>query len=63
MRWRRVWSGKCGIRRTECVAHRGGQHSLINERRNRSNFQLIIITHDETFLRKLGHGDVMEYYW
>ncbi|KAG8214897.1 hypothetical protein J3R82DRAFT_10069 [Butyriboletus roseoflavus] len=36
---------------------------IINERKNRSNFQLIIITHDETFLRKLGQSDVMEYYW
>lgn len=37
--------------------------SIINERKNRSNFQLIIITHDENFLRKLGQSDVMEYYW
>lgn len=36
---------------------------IINERKNHSNFQLIIITHDETFLRKLGQSDVMEYYW
>ncbi|KAF8552026.1 hypothetical protein OG21DRAFT_1486552 [Imleria badia] len=36
---------------------------IINERKNRSNFQLIIITHDENFLRKLGQSDVMEYYW
>ncbi|KAG6379376.1 P-loop containing nucleoside triphosphate hydrolase protein [Boletus reticuloceps] len=36
---------------------------IINERKNRSNFQLIIITHDENFLRKLGQRDVMEYYW
>lgn len=38
-------------------------HSIINERKNHSNFQLIIITHDENFLRKLGQSDVMEYYW
>jgi len=37
--------------------------SIINERKNHSNFQLIIITHDENFLRKLGQSDVMEYYW
>ena len=36
---------------------------IINERKNHSAFQLIIITHDENFLRKLGHSDVMEYYW
>ncbi|KAJ7165394.1 P-loop containing nucleoside triphosphate hydrolase protein [Mycena filopes] len=36
---------------------------IIKERRHRSNFQLIIITHDESFLRKLGRSDVMEYYW
>lgn len=39
------------------------QHSIINERKSHSNFQLIIITHDENFLRKLGQSDVMEYYW
>ena len=37
--------------------------SIINERKNHANFQLIIITHDESFLRKLGQGDVMDYYW
>ncbi|KAI0670775.1 hypothetical protein C8Q78DRAFT_1078750 [Trametes maxima] len=36
---------------------------IINERRNHANFQLIIITHDENFLRKLGQSNVMEYYW
>lgn len=41
----------------------GVDDSIINERKNRSNFQLIIITHDENFLRKLGQSDVMEYYW
>jgi DNA repair protein RAD50 len=37
--------------------------SIINERRNHANFQLIIITHDENFLRKLGQSDVMDHYW
>jgi len=37
--------------------------SIINERKNHANFQLIIITHDENFLRKLGQSDVMDYYW
>ncbi|KAI9509211.1 P-loop containing nucleoside triphosphate hydrolase protein [Russula earlei] len=36
---------------------------IINERKNHANFQLIIITHDESFLRKLGQSNVMEYYW
>lgn len=36
---------------------------IINERKNHSNFQLIIITHDEGFLQKLGQCEVMEYYW
>ncbi|KAI0755005.1 hypothetical protein C8Q80DRAFT_404011 [Daedaleopsis nitida] len=36
---------------------------IINERRDHANFQLIIITHDESFLRKLGQSNVMEYYW
>ncbi|KAJ7069782.1 hypothetical protein C8F01DRAFT_1113982 [Mycena amicta] len=36
---------------------------IIKERKNHANFQLIVITHDENFLRKLGQSDVMEYYW
>ncbi|KAG1766114.1 P-loop containing nucleoside triphosphate hydrolase protein [Suillus placidus] len=32
---------------------------IINERKNHSNFQLIIITHDENFLRKLGQAEVV----
>ncbi|EPT05284.1 hypothetical protein FOMPIDRAFT_148443 [Fomitopsis schrenkii] len=36
---------------------------IINERKTSSNFQLIIITHDESFLRKMGQSDVMENYW
>ncbi|CAE6462927.1 unnamed protein product [Rhizoctonia solani] len=41
----------------------GSLVDIINERRHLSNFQLIIITHDESFLRKLGQAEVMEYYW
>lgn len=36
---------------------------VINTRKGHSNFQLIIITHDENFLAKLGQSEVMEYYW
>ncbi|KAF8322507.1 hypothetical protein DL93DRAFT_2123877 [Clavulina sp. PMI_390] len=36
---------------------------IIKERKSMSNFQLIVITHDEKFLQKLGQADVMEYYW
>ncbi|KAI0917273.1 hypothetical protein AcW2_007450 [Taiwanofungus camphoratus] len=36
---------------------------IINERKANSNFQLIIITHDENFLNKLGHSHVMDSYW
>ncbi|KAH9891681.1 hypothetical protein C8Q73DRAFT_746760 [Cubamyces lactineus] len=36
---------------------------IINERRNHANFQLIVITHDENFLAKLGQSNVMEHYW
>ena len=41
----------------------GSLVDIINERRHLSNFQLITITHDESFLRKLGQAEVMEYYW
>ncbi|PBK97431.1 hypothetical protein ARMGADRAFT_987149 [Armillaria gallica] len=36
---------------------------IINERKHQSNFQLIIITHDETFLAKLGQNNIMQHYW
>jgi len=39
-----------------------GLFCIIKQRKNDSNL-LIIITHDENFLRKLGQSDVMEYYW
>ncbi|KAH8114569.1 AAA domain-containing protein [Phellopilus nigrolimitatus] len=41
----------------------GSLVDIIHERKNHANFQLIIITHDENFLRKLGQANVMEYYW
>lgn len=28
-----------------------------------SNFQLIIITHDEEFVQLLGHHECADYYW
>jgi DNA repair protein RAD50 len=37
--------------------------SIIRERRAQANFQLIIITHDENFLRKLGEAAVIDHYW
>ena len=37
--------------------------SIIRERRTQANFQLIIITHDEAFLRKLGEASVIDSYW
>ncbi|KXN81764.1 DNA repair protein RAD50 [Leucoagaricus sp. SymC.cos] len=36
---------------------------IINERRSHSNFQLIIITHDENFLKKLSEAGVIENYF
>ncbi|KAG8953820.1 DNA repair protein rad50 [Tulasnella sp. 424] len=36
---------------------------IINERKRAANFQLIIITHDENFLRKLGENGVIQDYW
>ncbi|PAV16910.1 dna repair rad50 [Pyrrhoderma noxium] len=41
----------------------GSLVDIINERKNHSNFQLILITHDENFLTKLGQAGVMENYW
>ncbi|KAM0751847.1 hypothetical protein T439DRAFT_220598 [Meredithblackwellia eburnea MCA 4105] len=36
---------------------------LIKERRSQSNFQLLIITHDEQFLETLGGNGVLDKYW
>ncbi|KAK0549388.1 DNA repair protein rad50 [Tilletia horrida] len=35
---------------------------LIKER-SKTNFQLIVITHDEDFLGRLGQSDLIDYYW
>ena len=64
--WQPVWSSKNNpLVMPSQLVHllTLGTYSIINERRNHANFQLIIITHDENFLRKLGQNDVMEYYW
>jgi DNA repair protein RAD50 len=44
----------------KCSAHTA---RIIRERRRQSNFQLIVITHDEGFLQQLAAHDVLEYYW
>ncbi|KAK8064857.1 DNA repair protein RAD50 [Apiospora phragmitis] len=38
-------------------------HNLINDRRSQSNFQLIIITHDEEFLRYMRCQDFCDYFY
>lgn len=38
-------------------------HTLINDRRSQSNFQLIIITHDEEFLRYMRCSDFCDYFY
>ncbi|GMM28402.1 MRX complex DNA-binding subunit [Martiniozyma asiatica (nom. inval.)] len=38
-------------------------NTIINERRQQSNFQLIVITHDEKFLRKLDANEFANEYW
>ncbi|POY72024.1 DNA repair protein RAD50 [Rhodotorula taiwanensis] len=38
-------------------------NELIKERRAQSNFQLIVITHDEGFLETLGGSGVLDKYW
>jgi hypothetical protein len=57
-----LWS-QLRIPSSRCRVDYMFSHSIINERKGHSNFQLIIITHDENFLRKLGQSDVMEFYW
>jgi DNA repair protein RAD50 len=38
-------------------------HSIIETRRRQSNFQLIIITHDEEFVQLIGRSEHADYYW
>ncbi|CEH16430.1 DNA repair protein RAD50, ABC-type ATPase/SMC superfamily [Ceraceosorus bombacis] len=38
-------------------------NDIIKERKSQSNFQLIVITHDEDFLTMLGQSDSLDYYW
>ena len=37
--------------------------SIIETRRRQSNFQLIIITHDEEFVQLIGRSEHADYYW
>ncbi|KAH6643173.1 DNA repair protein rad50 [Boeremia exigua] len=36
---------------------------IIKQRRSQSNFQLLVITHDEQFLREMGCADYTDVYW
>ncbi|KAJ5496081.1 hypothetical protein N7539_001197, partial [Penicillium diatomitis] len=38
-------------------------HDIIRARQQQANFQLIVITHDEEFLRHMQCGDFSDYYW
>ena len=38
-------------------------HDIIKARQQQSNFQLIVITHDESFLKHMQCGDFCDYYW
>ncbi|EGC41331.1 DNA repair protein RAD50 [Histoplasma capsulatum var. duboisii H88] len=38
-------------------------HDIIKSRQQQSNFQLIVITHDEEFLRHMQCGDFSDYYY
>lgn len=37
--------------------------SIIEQRRHQANFQLIVITHDEEFVEKLGRAEHASHYW
>ena len=37
--------------------------NIIKSRRAQSNFQLIVITHDEDFVSMLGRSEYLDYYW
>ncbi|GAA5829449.1 hypothetical protein JCM5353_001337 [Sporobolomyces roseus] len=45
------------------IALAGSLSDLIKERQGQSNFQLIVITHDEEFLETLGGSGVIDKYW
>src|ERR1700722_8656676 len=62
-RWLRALSSTSILQATVLQCAYFFDCSIINERKNHSNFQLLIITHDENFLQKLGQSEVMEYYW
>lgn len=38
-------------------------HDIIKHRQQQANFQLIVITHDEEFLRRMQCGDFSDYYY
>ncbi|KZZ95727.1 hypothetical protein AAP_01403 [Ascosphaera apis ARSEF 7405] len=38
-------------------------HDIIRERRQQANFQLIVITHDEEFLRAMKCGEFCDHYY
>lgn len=37
--------------------------TIIEQRRHQANFQLIVITHDEEFVEKLGSDEHASHYW
>ncbi|KAK7078560.1 hypothetical protein SK128_026094 [Halocaridina rubra] len=45
----------------EALAH--ALMNIVNKRRNQKNFQLIVITHDSSFLQKLSMADCIDYYY
>ncbi len=49
--------------RDNIAALAGALASIIRTRRTQSNFQLILITHDEEFVQVLGRYECAEYYW
>jgi len=68
-----VFSANCGLialdepttnlDRDNIVALAKALHDIIQTRRHQSNFQMIIITHDEEFLGAMQCGDLADYYW
>ncbi|KAK5948594.1 DNA repair protein rad50 [Knufia fluminis] len=41
----------------------GSLHAIIDSRRKQKNFQLIVITHDENFLRLMRCEEFVDHYW